>query len=521
MSADTSVPEVKLGHAPVPPVAPEETLFEVDNPTQEAPAVSTDPVAEKPATPRVSTAYQHESVEIIPKKPLPENSYKVPMPSFQLGTFTRLIQQASAADREALESPTRQRWKDTTAEMTKMYTAGDMYTERLSDPEASWSQGIKNGDNLLQFTPPKFKTGDGELKGELALLKVSRALGQGEVLNVPLPHSGIWVTIKPPTERAIINFYNGVFREKIWMGRMTSGLTLSNFSVYINNRLFDFISAHIHSINYGDIDKGELRSYLKMPDFHILASGFAATMYPNGFEYERPCVSDDAKCDYIAKGLINISKLFWVDNNALTDAQRQVMAEMRPGRLTLDHYKKYQLEHRRMVNSFFTVSNGDSEFKVYLRVPTFEEHISDGMAWVNQINGAVDAVIVTDGDEEKVRSELLNQYINSSMLRQFSHYIDYIEVDDSPITDRETLNGVLETFSSDPDIYTRFFEEIIKFKNQTTLALIGVPSYKCPNCHREQNTTPVNEGLVDVIALDVMNLFFTLLTLRMSRILER
>lgn len=530
--------QIQLGHnepqQPDPTIADntsatEEVLFDIGDRDTPPPALQES--AEQPeAAPQeevvpTTNAILQDPIELPLKKPLLPGDFRVSLPSFPLGIFTGLWQRAAATDKNAMEAVTRAEWQRATDEMSEMYMPGGMYSERLQDPTSQFRQGLLTNDGeLQQFAPPKHKAkkpDDKDLRGELALLKVSRALGQGEVQIVPLPHSGINVAIKPPGERAVINFYNTVFREKIGIGRMTAGLTLTNFSTHINNRLFEFILEHVHSINYGDIPKSDLRKYLKLPDFYILATGMAAAQYPNGFEFQRPCISEDAKCDYIAKGLINLSKLYWLDNTALTEVQKKILLDARPGILTKEHYNKYQLDHTRMVTSSFTVKNEQSSFKFHMRVPTFEQHVEDGMAWINQINGAVDAIIVTDGDEEETRTQMLQQYVKSSTLRQFSHYIDYIEIDDEPIVDRETLNKVLELLSADDVMREELFRRILKYKSDTTIAIIGIPSYKCPNCHAEQNTEPVNQGLVDVIPLDVMNLFFTLLTLRMSRILER
>ena len=527
--------DIQLGHndpqhpdpTAVGETTAEEALFEVGDTTTPAPALeepATQPETTAQEAPVVSSnAILQDPVDLPSKKPLLASDFRVSLPSFPLGVFTGLLHRAASVDKPALESPTRAEWQKVTTEINDMYTPGNMYSDRFQDPTSQFRQGLLTPDGQLQqFAPPKHKkTNDKDLRGELALLKVSRALGQGEVQIVPLPHSGINVAIKPPGESAVIDFYNSVFREKIGLGRMSSGLTLTNFSVHLNNRLFEFILDHVHSINYGDIPKSDLRKYLKMPDFYILATGMAAAQYPNGFEYQRPCISEDAKCDYIAKGLINLSKLYWVDNTALTEVQKKILLDARPGILTKEHYTKYQLEHTRMVSTSFSVQNEQSAFTFHLRVPTFEEHVQDGMAWINKINGAVDAIIVTDGDEEETRAVIMQQYVKSSTLRQFSHYIEYIEVDNEPITDRETLNKVLELLSADDIMREELFRRILKYKSDTTIAIIGIPSYKCPNCHAEQNTEPVNQGLVDVIPLDVMNLFFTLLTLRMSRILER
>lgn len=513
-----NTPEVQLGHTPE---SPETTVAEL---AFDDPVVVQAPVQETPAEPATKTSHatQRDPVDIPLTKPLSSLTYKVSLPSFQLGMFSNLLRQAGSANQDAIEKDSDKIWRDVSDEMVSYYTPASLYQSRLEQEGSDFQQGIVHPDNSLQqFTAPKFKKTEGELKGELALLKVSRALGQGEVLTIPLPHSGINVTIKPPSERAIIDFYNNIFREKIGIGRMTAGLTLTNFSVYINNRLFDFIVDHVHSINYSDIGKSELRRYVKLADFYTLATGLAAAMNPNGFEYRRPCISADGKCNYVAEGLINLAKLHWVDNSALSELQKQLLAEVRPGKLTLESYQKYQSEFPKAVKKQFSTTTGDSIMTFHLRSPSFEEYVSDGMSWVNQINNAVDSVIVTDGNEDEERSQMLQQYVKSSTLRQFSHFIDYMEIDGEPISDRASLNSVLEVLSADDSLREEVFTQVMNYKSESVISVIGIPEYKCPNCHAEQNTEPVNQGIVSVIPLDVMNLFFTLLTLRMSRILER
>ena len=117
----------------------------------------------------------------------------------------------------------------------------------------------------------------------------------------------------------------------------------------------------------------------------------------------------------------------------------------------------------------------------------------------------------------------MNQYVKSSVLRQFNHFVDYIEFDDNVVNDRDTINQLLEVFSSDDDLRNEITEEILKFKTNTTIALIGLPEYKCPNpsCGAPQNPNPVSEKFTSVIPLDTINVFFVTLTYRISKILER
>ena len=179
--------------------------------------------------------------------PYRQATYRIALPSIPLVDFNaKLIEFNKLNITEVTDEL--KNWRKVTEEAVDYYTPGGLYQDRLTDPKSEFLQGVKGPDEQLKsLSNLKFKKTDGELKGEIALLKVSKMLGLGDVISVPLPHSGIWVTIKPATERDLIDFYNSLFREKIMLGRTTFGLTLSNFSVHINDRLFDFILKHIQS----------------------------------------------------------------------------------------------------------------------------------------------------------------------------------------------------------------------------------------------------------------------------------
>ncbi len=240
-------------------------------------------------------------------------------------------------------------------------------------------------------------------------------------------------------------------------------------------------------------------------------------MYPNGFDFKRACINDISECSYVASGLINPIKLLWIDNSALTDIQKNFLYEYRPNKLNLEAYEKYQAEHSRVAKKVFTTQSG---IKVHLKVPTVAEHTSDGIAWINQVNSAIDRAL-TEEDGDDARIELLNQYVKSSVLRIYSHFIDYIELDDSVIQDRETIDTVLEALSSDDQTREEITKEILKYKSDSILALIGIPEYDCPQCGFNQNPEPVNTHFNSIIPLDVINLFFTLITLRIAKVIER
>lgn len=470
-----------------------------------------EPVVEKPEVPTVQLSSEQTTQT-------PADTYVVSLPSVTLENFTKALTTFSELFKEKGEGMDKLR--AATEESVEFYTPGGIYQRRLEEEGSDFQQGVTDSNGKIYNTDSlKFKAGQGEIKGELALLKVSKMLGLGDVVNVQLPHSGIWVTVKPPTERDLIDFYNTVFREKILLGRMTSGLTFSNFSVHINNRLFEFIQRHIHSLNYGDLPKDELGNYMVIHDFPILAHGFARAMYPNGFDFQRACVSNLHECHHIAKETMLLEKFIWVDNSSLSLTQKNILTENRPNKLTLESYRTFVAEHSRVAGSSYTTKNGIT-FK--FKIPTFNEYTADGLAWVSGVSATVENALIADESNEERKEDLLNQYVKASILRQFNHFIDQIEIDEEVVVDRGTINSMLEIFSSDDTIREELIRAVIDFKAKTTIAVIGIEEYNCPACGEPQGTKERSlPRFTKVIPIDSVNLFFLMLTSRISKILER
>jgi hypothetical protein len=92
---------------------------------------------------------------------------------------------------------------------------------------------------------------------------------------------------------------------------------------------------------------------------------------------------------------------------------------------------------------------------------------------------------------------------------------------DNTIVDPDTIDQVLVPLSNDNTLRVKFLEEVSKFIEDKTIAVIGIPTYRCPKCNKEQNEPNMPQRFIDVIPLDVLNLFFGLISLRTSVILTR
>lgn len=438
----------------------------------------------------------------------------LPLPSITLKEIEEKADELDEKLKEAGDAVSE--WIDTVKNSIDYYSKYFKYRE----DDYVFEQGVEmpsTGDKKVykSIEPLKVKDTSGELKGDLALIKLAKHLGMGDIFKVPLVHSGIWVTLKPPTELDLIEFYNNFFKNKIHVGRLTSGVTLSNFSVIFNNELINFICDHIHSINYSDITKENIREYIKITDLPILIWGFANTIFPSGFDYSRSCLNGE--CDYVAHGKINLSKLLWVDNTTLTETQKNILSVQKPNNYTIDAYNKYQLEHKTSKSS---IKVGDSDIVLTLKVPTLDEYFSDGLNWVYALDDAINKLITSDASE-KQRISTIEEVIKTSSIRQYGHFIESIEFDENLITDKETLRKTLELLSSDERFTLEAITEIAKFIDKVTLAVVGIPTYTCPECGQEQVSAESNERFSDVIPLDVSNVFFTLITIRLMKIRSR
>lgn len=406
--------------------------------------------------------------------------------------------------------------------MIDAYTPGGLYQKRFQE-EGDFQQGVDVGDGVLKtMSALNFKETTGEIRGDAALLKIAKYLRLGETIDVPLPHSGIWVTMKPPTERDLIDFYNSFFSDKEILGRNTSGHTLGNMSVIFNTRLYDFILRHIHTVNYKDLSMDELRSKILIHDFPILVWGMARSIHPNGFDYQRICLNDVGNCNHIEKAKLNLNKLLLIDNSSLTSKQKTIMGSNRPNQLTRETYESYISDHSRVKSSTFAIElYGGRRVVIRLKVPTLDEYMTDGARWVNEINNTVEAALVTSGESENARLELLNHHVRASLMNQYVHFIDQIEVGNNIITDNRTISDTLSLLTGDDSVRELFNKKILEFKEDTTLAIIGIPEYKCPKCQTSQAPDKTNSVLTNVIPIDVVHLAFLMLTSRISTIVNR
>jgi hypothetical protein len=198
------------------------------------------------------------------------------------------------------------------------------------------------------------------------------------------------------------------------------------------------------------------------------------------------------------------------------------MALRQPFGRDLSSVKKFRdemlgLEKRRVsLSDAFT----DSELHVTLKSPTVTQYVNEGHRWISGIVDKITTSINTTANDEE-RNLIIQRYAQATSMRQYAHWIESIELDSNVIDDRETIEMTLDVMSADDRVREKFIEAVVKYINDSTLAVVGIPTYDCPVCHTEQKENTINDAFVNIIPLDVIQLFFGLITQRIQRIATR
>lgn len=397
----------------------------------------------------------------------------------------------------------------------------EMFKNTFSDPSKHFTQKPEHGGKPLVAAAPKFeKMENSVLSGEKAVIRVLQTLGLGTLFQVPLWHTGIWVTIKPPTEAEIIELNRQLISDKITFGRYSYGLVFANTTAYTSERLVEFALEHIYntSLKVESLTAGDLNKLISCQDIPVLLWGIISTMYPNGFKYERSCVNDPEKCNHIVEETLNITKLLWTSIDGLTDYQREHMSYRQARSRTMDQVTRYKDDlsaiHKTRVKLL-----DNQEIYMTIKSPSVAEYVDAGHVWIDSIVSAVEKTInssVTDEEKEN----LIVKYAQASRLRQYAHWIETIEVDTNTAEDRETLDELLNVLSADEELFASIMTKIKDYINRSVISLVGIPSYECPKCGVSQSTETLPK-FVNVIPLDVQQLFFGLFTQRLIKLTDR
>ena len=423
-----------------------------------------------------------------------------------------------------IDSDDARKWGQAVSDGLEYTSFQETFVPALEEEGAEFKHKVEHAGINLSAAAPKFKPAENQnLKGERAVIRLNTHLGLGTLFQTPLWHSGLWITFKPPTESEIIELNRVLISDKVRFGRYTYGLAFSNTSSYTVDRLVDFALAHVYdtSAKAEDISLDNLKNFISCQDIPSLLWGFICTMYPRGFKYTRGCINDPEKCNFILEETLNVSKLQWTNTNALNDWQKTFMSNRQSKTRDIASINRYKEELKKIQKKRIELNkDAPNAIFVTIKTPTISEYIEAGHRWISNITETVEKAIGNDVSENE-RNNIIIRHGQASAMRQYSHWIDSIEYDTNIIDDRDTIETVIETLSSDDEIRNEFMTTVVDYINKSTISIIGIPVFDCPNCGKSQESHLELPAHTNIIPLDVMQVFFGLMSQRLTRLVDR
>ena len=435
-------------------------------------------------------------------------TYAVSLPPVKLSILNEQIDNSAIeGDRQASKAEIE--WGKTVIDCLQTSLSRDAFSSTVEDVDSVWDVETTHKGEKITISKPVIKKTTGEqLSGEKAIMAVTHSLGIGSMITVPLWHSGFSMTLKPPSESDIVELFRLIDSDTVDIGRSTSGLVFSNMSVVLANRVVDFIIRHTYNTTIDGWKDIDLTKYIKTQDLFPMVAAMAATIYPNGFEFKRPCTTNPEECTYVAEGKVDIKKMVYTKVSDLTSSQRQHMAHRRPKSHTIEDVEHYQRSLQCISNS--TVSIDDSrDFSIVLRTPTLYDYIEIGNNWISSIEKLIEEVLSSNKEDRK---DIALQFSNASILRQYSQWVDEIKIDGNVINDRYSIDDVMEIFSGMDEYRVKITNSIIDYISNSAICVVGIPAYDCPSCGADQSDPKAPTGFKTIVPLDALTLFFYLET---------
>lgn len=413
---------------------------------------------------------------------------------------------------------------------------GGVFTDRVRKEGSDFRQVVEHSGQELRARMASLgnqKPGTHVVDGTRALLQMVAHLGVGCLARIPLWNSGFWVTFKPATEDEMVELNRIIQQDRIALGRWSYGLALSNNVVYTTDRIFEFVANHVYntSVKSDELTIEKLRDIILPQDIYSFIWGFLCSNYPSGFHYQTPCIANPEKCSHVESETLNVSKLQWTDTSTLTQKQLQHMCTMSANTMTLESVLRYQEETMSKQDRRVVINSGTKhEIAITIQTPSITAYIQQGRKWITDIVDSVNQAMTINNDDDE-RNKLINLRGKASTLCQYVHWIKSIEFGnitgevDNPddrsiamVVDPASIMNNLASLSATDSIREGIIEAVLKYISETTMSVIGVPSYDCPVCQKTAKGDGRFPRHVSIVPLDVIQVFFALLGQRLSRI---
>lgn len=404
----------------------------------------------------------------------------------------------------------------------------ETFLKSLEEDSEAFVNIVKYADKDLYIKPVNINVNGGKVSGNAAISMFTSALGIGQVVRIPLYHSGFTLTIKPAKQTSQINLQRAIAAEQIALGRTTNTIIYSNDSAIVTKFFMDFVIEHLVEHTLALPANENIRDYISIHDLPVIAVGVLKANYPSGLEITKQCVNftkineaGNPTCSFSAIGKVDISKLLVIDRRKLSKTMLETLCKRQPRSVSIDEVKEYQAQVKTLADKKVTIKSGNGSTVVFTFTnPNINTYITNGEKWVQNIISKTEEIF-TDADSIEIKNNKVYDVLTAVVMGIYNVFVSTIELDGAIIEDRPTINEMLDTMSSDIGLGNIFFEEVKKYISASPIALAATPSFICPSCKKDQTEENPAGPMKEFIPLDMLTLFFDQSAFRVRQILTR
>ena len=405
-----------------------------------------------------------------------------------------------------------------------------MSEKMLNDDDIELTQAVYLDVDPTQRTRSRrtsIKNTGGNLTGLRAKAAIMDALGMSTLFTLVLPHSGLVAIVSPPVAAEIIDFQYILDTSKINIGRSIGGSNYGTATWYINDKLVDLFISKLSYINLKDSSPENIRALLDPMDIPTIAWGLACTMYPDGYVFNRTALLDNGKAEHV-RGRIWLPDMAIYANSRLSTRQKQHLIKAENTAMSNEEILSYRRDWKkeeevpkfeRLIHTRKITRKAGTEIQdmyVELGQSNMENYVEHGSAWDVYIKDAVTETLSMASDEN-IRSRYLSDKIQTTALREYSHFIRkirierYLEGSDKSetitidIDSQESLTETLDSLSNVPELRNKLIEIVVEYINKQIKVVYGVPTIS--EYEEKHNASPVSNKIVPI---NTVIAFFTL-----------
>ena len=389
----------------------------------------------------------------------------------------------------------------------------------------------KLNHNDTDITIRKVKARPKKTNPESIKIAMADAFGVGNLVHIPLTHSGFWVTLKPLTNEEKVTLYLELAKELDRLGKKTHDLIYTHTTALFTRIIKEYLSNKIVRTTLKLDKEQDIFDYILLPDINLLMWGILKSLYPKGYNFTLECknalkIDPQTKkplCTWKGISIVaDLNKMLWIDEKQLNEKQLEIISRRVDNSVTIEEMQEYQDNLDTSGSNVISERTTDEEgnpitLDIYLKTPSINEFINKAEYNINNIENELTKLVndntIKDTPDDKTKAEL--ELSKAIELQFYNHYVKSINFNGEIYNTPDAINAALEVLTDTVEIREKIKSRIIDYINKSLVAFIGMPEFTCPVCKSKQT-----DNKTGFIAFDVFMHFFILLAFRYQTIIE-